>query len=274
MNETSRARNSAARHYAARQAALFHRSDFIEAAENATGVLESDYLRTVKLHYEPGNQNGSTVGLYDVNVVGGSLAVALTAGTKVLQVDAPWPTTSPELHDYLGEFREKNRWVRWANQTKEALRNAAVTTGQQTTAAARLRVDRLSSMQASLGFTIQDLAVVLGITRPQLYKWLDATNEIRLQEASSARLALVERIAKEWSSRSNAPLGPLSKEPLKSGTNVFAMLTTEAISEAAVIAAFDELRAKLYEKPKSRSQLLREAGFTRRPSVRSLPSDE
>ncbi|MDP1895510.1 MAG: hypothetical protein Q8K87_15435 [Hydrogenophaga sp.] len=274
MNETIQARNFAARHYAARQAALFQRSDLIESAENATGVLESDYLRTVNLHYEPGNRHGSTVGLYDINGVGGSLAVALTAGIKVMQMDASWPTTSPELHDYLGEFREKNRWVRWANQTKEALRNAAIATGQQTTAAARLRVDRLSSMQAAFGFTIQDLAVVLGITRPQLYKWLDATNEIRLQEASSARLALVERIAKEWSSRSNAPLGPVSKEPLKSGENVFAMLTTEAISEAAVIAAFDELRAKLYEKPKSRSQLLREAGLTRRPSVRSLPSDE
>jgi hypothetical protein len=52
------------------------------------------------------------------------------------------------------------------------------------------------------------------------------------------------------------------------------LLSAEVISEAAVIAGFDELVGKLQEKPKSRSQRLREAGFTRRPSVRSLPSDE
>mgnify|MGYP003335351590 CR=1 FL=1 len=43
---------------------------------------------------------------------------------------------------------------------------------------------------------------------------------------------------------------------------------------AALRAAFDELTAKLQAQPKTLSQRLADAGFKRRPSSRSLPSDE
>lgn len=165
-------------------------------------------------------------------------------------------------------------WAKWTTQTKEAFQRAYEAPRQQTSAAARLRVERLSLLQAAFGFTVQDLASVLGITRPQLYKWLDVAIDVKLQESSRVRMAAVERIAKEWMARSVAPLSSVSKEPLEAGGTAFTLMSAEAINDAAVIAAFDELAVKLQGQPKTRSQRLREAGFTRRVSARSLPSDE
>lgn len=266
-----------ARHYTARQAALLQQrpGDLIEAAENVAEALEGAYARSVHVLYGHGSLHG-----VNVNVVGGgdsgrNLATAPTAGTKTMLVTTSWPTTAPELLADLDEHQVENSWSRWTIQAKDALRNAASTARRQTTAAARWRVERLSSLQAAFGLSIQDLAAVLGITRPQLYKWLDAANDIKLQETSRARLATVERIASEWVARASAPLSAVSKEPLAVGaSSVFDLLSADVIDDGRVIAAFDELVGKLQEKPKSRSQRLREAGFTRRPSVRSLPSDE
>lgn len=265
-----------ARHYTARQAALLQQrpNDLIEAAENAAGTLEGAYSRTVHVLYDQSSLHGANVNVVGIGGSGRSVVTALTAGTKVMLVSTLRPTTAPELHADLDEYHVENSWTRWAGQAKEALQNAVSTARRQTTAAARWRVERLSALQAAFGFTIQDLAAVLGITRPQLYKWLDAANPTQPQEANRARLATVERIAKEWASRSKAPLSAVSKEPLTAGGTVFTLMSAEVINDGDVINAFDELVAKLQEKPKSRSQRLREAGFTRRPSVGSLPTDE
>lgn len=264
-----------ARHYTARQATLLQRrpGEFIEAAENVVDALEGSYVHTVPM-YDPSRPHGVNVNIVDVVGATRGLVTSLTAGAKDMLANTSWPTAVPELLVVLDEYQAKNTWTLWAGQAKEALQNAALTAHRQTTAAARWRVGRLSTLQASFGFTIQDLAAVLHITRPQLYKWLDAANDIKLQEASRARLATVERFAKEWSVRSKAPLSSVSKEPLTAGGTVFALMSAEVIDNGAVVSAFDELMTTLHEKPKSRSQRLREAGFTRRPSVRSLPSDD
>lgn len=138
----------------------------------------------------------------------------------------------------------------------------------------KTRHERLTAIQAVFGLTISDLAAVLGITRQQFFRWLDDGNDVNPQEASSARFAAVERIATEWRSRSAAPLRSMSRETLTSAATVFAMLTADAINEAEVVTAFDELVARLQTMPKSRSRRLSEAGFTRRASARALPSDE
>lgn len=103
---------------------------------------------------------------------------------------------------------------------------------------------------------------------------VDVSNDVKLQGASRERLAAVERIAKQWRERSTAPLGSVAHEPLADGHTVLAMMVAEHIDEAAVVGALDELLAKLQGKPKSRSQKLADAGFKRRPSSRSLPSDD
>jgi hypothetical protein len=105
-------------------------------------------------------------------------------------------------------------------------------------------------------------------------RWLDAADDVRMQDAKRKRLAAVERLAKAWQERCPAPLRSVAHEPLANGSTLFALLSADAIDEAALRAAFDELTAKLQAQPKTLSQRLADAGFKRRPSIRSLPSDE
>ena len=265
-----------ARHYTARQATLLQRRprELIEAAEHVEDPLEDAYSRTMQVLCDRRSLLDENVNIIGVGGTGQCLVTTLTAGTKVVLVGISRPTTDLEVRVDLEAGQSENIWTRWAEKANEALRNGASTERRQTTAAARWRVERLSTLQAAFGFTIQDLAAVLGITRPQLYKWLDASNDIKLQEANRVRLAIVERIAKEWMTRSKAPLSTVSDEAIAAGGTVFGLMSAEIIDDVAVFGAFDQLVARLHEKPKSRSQLLRDAGFTRRPSVRALPSDE
>ena len=161
-------------------------------------------------------------------------------------------------------------WKDWLLQAKKVLQ----VTAPNTKISAINRVDCLTALQAILGFTIQDLAAVLRITRPQLYKWLDASRDITVQEANRSRLEVVERIAQAWAARSSAALSLVSKERLNDGGNLFTMLCADVINEEAIVIIFDELLARLSGKPASRSRRVRDAGFTRRPSVRSQFFDE
>lgn len=173
-----------------------------------------------------------------------------------------------------GEDFDADPWSRWSKASKEAFQKALAAAKAPPSAAARLRVERLAALQAALGLSTSDLAQALGLSRPGLYKWLDATSDVKLQRASRERLAAVERIATQWRERSKAPLSSVSNQPLANGRTVLAMMIAEQVDEAAVVGAFDELLAMLAGKPKTRSQKLAEAGFKRRPTAKSLPSDE
>lgn len=202
------------------------------------------------------------------------VAHKLTGATRYALCDKSWSTTTTSVIEAAPADAQEARWEQWAENAREAFERAATQQGRTTTAAARLRVDRLAAIQASLGFTTQDLAAVLGLSRPQLYRWLDAADDVRMQDAKRQRLAAVERVAKAWQERSPAPLRSVAHEPLANGSTLFALLSADAIDEAALRAAFDELTAKLQAQPKTLSQRLADAGFKRRPSSRSLPSDE
>jgi transcriptional regulator with XRE-family HTH domain len=262
-----------ARHYTARQAALFQQrpSDIIEASENALGAfdtLHSGMFHVVYMGGRPQALNAIAVGLSDAGNVFGKLMTAYTGSL----LNSLRQSTSPVLDLELDELHGEKTLCNWARQAKEALQKAVSKERRPPTASARFRVERLAALQAAFGFTTQDLAAVLGVSRQQLYNWLDAANDVRLQEASRARLSAVERIAKEWTSYSRAPLSSVSREALAGGSTVFTMLSADVIDEAAIVIAFDELLNKLQAAPKTRSQRLREAGFTRR--VSSLPLDE
>jgi transcriptional regulator with XRE-family HTH domain len=202
------------------------------------------------------------------------MARALTAAIPFALCDKSWSTTANTVIHATPTNSRSASWEQWAEYAREAFERAATPERRTTTAAARLRVERLAAIQAALGFTTQDLAAVLGLSRPQLYRWLDAADDVRLQDAKRQRLAAVERVAKAWQERSNAPLRSVAHEPLANGNTLFALLSADAIDEAALRAAFDELTAKLHAQPKTLSQRLADAGFKRRPSIRSLPSDE
>lgn len=188
--------------------------------------------------------------------------------------------TSAILIDDLKDHAS-DEWRRWSSTAyellqcqHEALQWVAPIDEVLPNAAARIRVERLATIQAGLGLSILDLANVLKISRQGLYKWLDGSSDAKLQDANRKRLAAVERIAKQWCDESTTPLSVVAKETLANGNTVFAMMSADDIEEAAVISSFPELKNMLADKPKTRSQKLADAGFQRRPSFKSLPTDE
>lgn len=267
------------RHYAAREAALRQRRPgaIIDEAERL-GAASNQFVAV----WVPDLQSSGIV------KIGGLVAVfsgGMTAATRCAPVQTSWSTTALEEVDDLLVDAAGTTWTHWAESTRRAFLDAAAKTAdksakpqtreaQDLQAEAQRRVQRLVAIQAALGLTMQDLAAVLNLSRPQLYKWLDASQDVRLQEAKRQRLDTIERVAKAWQARSAAPLRAVAHEPLVNGRTAFELLAADAIDEVAVNAAFGELTAKLQAQPRTRSQLLAEAGFKRRPSIHSLPSDE
>jgi transcriptional regulator with XRE-family HTH domain len=250
-----------ARIYNAQRATLLQRrpSTIIDAAES--------FHSAVPMQFYGGGQTHLIGSHRMVTKLTGATRTVLIVDTDVLLATSAIPTVTVEDFD-------ADSWSRWSKASKEAFQKAAVAAKAPPSAAARLRVERLAALQAALGLSTSDLAQALGLSRPGLYKWLDASSDVKLQGASRERLAAVERIAKQWRERSTAPLSSVSNEPLADGSTVLAMMMADQVDEAAVVGAFDELLAMLAGKPKTRSQKLADAGFRRRPSAKSLPSDE
>ena len=250
-----------ARFYNAQRATLLQRrpSTIIDAAESFHPAVPMRFYGGGEMHL---------IGSYRMGTKPtGAARTVLIVDTDVLLATSAIPTVT-------GEDFDAESWSRWSTASRDAFQKATTAAKEVPSAAARLRVERLTALQAALGLSTSDLAQALGLSRPGLYKWLDTSSDVKLQGASRERLAAVERIAKQWRERSTAPLSSVSNEPLADGPTVFAMMIADQIDEAAVVGAFDELLAMLAGKPKTRSQRLAEAGFKRRPSSRSLPSDD
>ena len=242
-----------ARHYSARQATMrqLRPGMVIDTAESFSAP-SSQFIDVV------------TFG----NVIDKSRANALL----VVLVDAERATTA--IHTAEIGNDSVDVWNQWEEATKAALQTSTVVARPAPAAAGRIRVDRIAVTNAVLGLSTLDFARVLGLSRQGLYKWFDATKDVKLQEASLERLVIVERIAKQWRDRSAATLAAVVNEPLANGQTALSMMIADTIDEAAVVGAFDELMAKMQDRPKSMSGKLADAGFTRRSSARSLPADE
>lgn len=264
----------------ATQAALFPQqsSPYIEATE--IREIPSTYRQSPNLFGAPtlALVLGGVVG---VGGVAGVLATGLT-GTVVL-TSANYSTGGPaivrqddSIHGVNSEgfSSDLSNWAQWSGKTKELLQRQDPMPQPTPSAAAKLRVERLMQIQTALGLPTLALADVLGISRQRLYKWLDASKEITLQEAKRQRLAAIEKFSKLWSDRSTVPLGSLVHEPLAGGRTMLQLLSDATLDEAKLIGALDELVQKLQGKPKSLSQRMAEAGFKRRPSAHALPADE
>ena len=250
-----------ARHYNAQRASLLQRrpSTVIDTAEFFHQVDQMQFY---------GGRERPGAGSYRVGTkLTGSTWTLLVVDTAALLATSAIQTVTVEHFD-------TDWWARWSEASKLALQKATTAAKAAPSAIAKFRVERLAALQAVLGLSTSDLAQALALSRPGLYKWLDGSSNVKLQGASRERLAAIERIATQWRERSTAPLGSLAHEPLADGRTVFSMMAADQVNEADVIGAYDELIAKLAGKPKSRSQKLADAGFKRRPSARSLPSDE
>lgn len=257
------------RYYGAKRAALLQQRPraLIDAVEN--NYLPSKLALPIR-----SPSFASTMQVVGTGAAGKIISHAMTGAIRtVVLVEADWATSAVEsaldFDDYIVD-----PWLQWTTTTKAALQQASSESRPAPRAASKLRVERLATIQAAFGLPTLELAQMLDVTRQGLYKWLDASKDTKLQESSRSRLALVERIARQWRDRSSAPLGALAREPLADGRTVLGMMVEQQIKEAEVVAALDALLAKLQDKPKTRSQKLEEAGFKRRPSARALPADE
>ena len=174
-------------------------------------------------------------------------------------------------YDFASHWQRMWNLATGGSHTSPAMTHSTVP--NNTVSAAQMRVERLSNIQAAFGLPIRTFADVLAISRAQIYKWLDARNDIALHEESQSRLRIVESLAKQWLAQSTAPLSSVAREPLDNGSDVITLLSSPVINEVAVKEAFEQLVARL-SATKRESQRLLEAGYKRRPSYRSLPSDE
>ncbi len=138
----------------------------------------------------------------------------------------------------------------------------------------RLRVDRLAYIQGALGLQMQELAQVLMISRPNLYKWLDPAKEITLQGAKRERLALIERVANAWSKESTSPFGAIARETLSNGKTLIDLLSVPDVDEHEMISAIREAATKKRVTQLSASQKMAKAGFARRKARYSFADDE
>lgn len=135
--------------------------------------------------------------------------------------------------------------------------------------------DRLVAVQAALGLAPPDLAAALHVSTSRLYQLTSLGEGVRpLLQPEAARIDAVERVAKAWATRTDAPMRAVAHLPVADGRTGVDLLAAETVSEQELSAALDELLAILDAQPKSRSHLLKESGYRRRPSVRALPSDE
>jgi hypothetical protein len=174
-------------------------------------------------------------------------------------------------------------WQRWECEASDPWRvvlhemygagtsSVPCTTVESTPAAGQIRADRLAQIQSAFGFSLQDLARVLGISRAQLYKWLDSDREIQLQEESRSRLSQILELASEWRQLSPLGLNAFAHEPVPGASDIVALMSQPDLNMSDLRLGLHHLAART--SPRTGTEQLRERGFRRRPSASSLPSD-
>ncbi|MBI5920898.1 MAG: hypothetical protein HY847_04515 [Betaproteobacteria bacterium] len=253
-------------------AMYMHRpSSLIEAVESRQMIRQYQAQSSVY----PGKTSS-----FSMNMLG--VAATGIIGTVVL-VDIDYPTSGAAvsmemepagqlIHDQT-PLAERS-WARWSEATKIWLQKPQKIKKATFSASAKLRVDRLSNLQATLGLPNLELAKSLGITRQSLYNWLDVSKEIVLQEINRDRLTAIERVANLWSTLTTVPLSSVSHEPIDNGVTILQLLSEAKVDELRIANALKNLAERLQFRAKSLGQRMAEAGYKRRPSARSLPSDE
>jgi HAMP domain-containing protein len=241
--------------------------DIIRAADDACSALFSDMNIPV---LEPALEHKRVYVVY-ANAAA-TAATPMRVAVSIANVGDHGLKEPPRILMDLRFLDEKA--TGWQSRVAVPLAATSTAPTEQEVSASQRRVDRLIAIQAKLGLPVQTLATILRISRPALYKWLDVEDDVQPQAENRERLAAVERIAQRWNERSVSPMSSVAHEPLSNGSTVLGLLTAEELDEGAVVGALDELVQKLQAKPKSLSQKMADAGYTRRPSRRSLSDDE
>jgi hypothetical protein len=134
------------------------------------------------------------------------------------------------------------------------------------------RIASLTHIQTAFGLPILQLALALGRSRTQVYRWLDPNESVEIHKISNERLRQLATLADIWLGLTQTPLASVASDPLPSGRTVLDMLSDENLDQPGIRRAFKILAATLGSRGPSLSQQLREKGFRRR--ARLLPDDQ
>jgi hypothetical protein len=200
---------------------------------------------------------------------------------QIVQVDSPYwiadqlAPTSFMLWDQIDTPNAPLLGTMWQHATSGCEQASRAIRAPRTSAqeqAAR-RVHRLVAIQGALGLSTQALAQVLQISRAQLYKWIDPSRIIELQQASVKRLTSLEALASKWASTSSMPLSAVAYEPVMGDRTIIDLLSSDSLDDAEIHNAFSSLAQRASGQGPSLTDRLKRAGFrARRPGP--LPSDE
>jgi predicted DNA-binding transcriptional regulator AlpA len=110
-------------------------------------------------------------------------------------------------------------------------------------------------IQDSLSLSVTQIAEILGISRPTIYRWLRDEVEWPRDGRVAARLQNLSRLGKVWRGRSTQPLGRLVEVPVTSANQrLFDLLIAPVWAETAI----DEALVKLADRANQRFEQRRE----------------
>lgn len=121
--------------------------------------------------------------------------------------------------------------------------------------------DQLSIIRLYLGVSVSDLASIMKVERPTIYKWASGASP---RHKKLVRLNAVEEIAMEWRALSSAPLAKHIKTQVE-GNNLLDLLTEAEINRTTVSQILRLLSSAIPGEPASKKRRLamelREKGY-------------
>jgi len=136
------------------------------------------------------------------------------------------------------------------------------------------RVNALNEIQAAFGLAIRDLAKILNLSPPQIYRWLDPSDQVRLSAKSLNRLEEIGSLAKTWKVQSKTPLGSASKDPGSFVREAIALMSQEKIDPSKIKKTLVRQAEYLKDRPRTLSSKLRDRGIAPRSRAQFRDDDE
>lgn len=104
--------------------------------------------------------------------------------------------------------------------------------------ATRTASQEVKLIRSSFSLTMQQVADLAGVTRAVAHRWKEAQSIPR--PAHRKRLAVLARIAEEWSATGRTPVGLELYVPILDGCSVMDLLASDPIPEAKIAAVIDK----------------------------------
>lgn len=124
--------------------------------------------------------------------------------------------------------------------------------------------EQLIQAKQSLGLNILELALILQVSRPTVYGWIE-TNEIKLRKKNQERLNILYEIGKFWKTKQLGHLCNYLHKPLdKTNASLFTLLKSDRLNLDKIYHGLDIISQFImtkHKKDKAHEALLKKHGF-------------